>query len=69
MKSKISLIGALFSVLMPLAIVFIFASGASAQFETATVLGSVRDANGAVIEGAAVTLKNVGTDIATFDHH
>lgn len=43
---------------------FVFAVKVSAQFETATVLGTVRDANGAVISGANVTLKNVATDIA-----
>jgi hypothetical protein len=36
----------------------------SAQFETATVLGSIRDQNGAAVEGAAVTLKNINTAIA-----
>lgn len=34
-----------------------------AQFETATVLGSVRDSNEAAVQNATVTLKNVGTDI------
>ena len=37
-------------------------SGVFAQFETATVLGSVRDANGAGIGSANVTLKNIATD-------
>ncbi len=41
-----------------------FNNAAFAQFETATVLGSVRDANDAAIQNATVTLKNVGTDIA-----
>ncbi|MBS1795989.1 MAG: TonB-dependent receptor [Acidobacteria bacterium] len=36
-----------------------------AQFETATLLGAIRDQNGAAIEGAAVTLKNVDTGIGT----
>lgn len=36
-----------------------------AQGETATVLGTVRDANGAVVTGATVTLRNVGTAIST----
>ena len=35
----------------------------TAQSETATVLGTVRDPNGAVVSGAAVTLKNTGTAI------
>jgi hypothetical protein len=34
-----------------------------AQFDTATVLGTVRDANGAVLPGVTVTLKNVATGI------
>ncbi len=38
-------------------------SNAYAQFETATVLGTVRDAAGAIIPGAKVTLKNTATGI------
>jgi hypothetical protein len=34
-----------------------------AQFETATVLGTVRDQNGAVLTGARVTLRNIATGI------
>ncbi|MEQ1764921.1 MAG: TonB-dependent receptor, partial [Pyrinomonadaceae bacterium] len=34
-----------------------------AQSETATVLGTVRDANGAAVVGANVTLKNIATSI------
>jgi hypothetical protein len=34
-----------------------------AQFDTATVLGTVKDSSGAVIPGATVTLKNVDTGI------
>lgn len=36
----------------------------AAQSETSTVLGSVRDANGAVMVGAKVEIKNVATSIA-----
>lgn len=35
------------------------------QSETATVLGTIKDSNGAVIAGAAVTLTNRGTSIAS----
>lgn len=35
-----------------------------AQFDTATVLGTVKDANGAVLPGVTVTLKNIDTGIA-----
>jgi hypothetical protein len=36
---------------------------AYAQFDTATVLGAVRDSSGAVVPGATVTLKNTATGI------
>ena len=38
---------------------------ARAQFETASVLGTVRDSTGAIVPGATVTLKNVGTGISS----
>src|SRR4051812_40000567 len=34
-----------------------------AQFDTATVLGTVKDTSGAVVPGATVTLKNTATGI------
>jgi hypothetical protein len=37
---------------------------AFAQFDAATVLGTVRDSSGAIVPGATVTLKNVSTGIA-----
>ena len=37
---------------------------AAAQFETATVLGTVRDKSGAVTPGATVTLLNMDTGVA-----
>ena len=37
---------------------------AFAQFDSATVLGTIRDSSGAVIDSAKVTLKNVNTGIA-----
>src|SRR5262245_40310404 len=42
------------------------ASSAFAQFDTATVLGTVRDANSAVMPGVTVTLKNNDTAITAF---
>jgi len=63
MNSKIRLSNTLFYTLTLMFAAFSLVGNASAQFETATVLGSVRDANEAVIEGATVTLKNVATDI------
>ncbi len=38
-------------------------SAAFAQFETATVLGTVKDATGAVLPNATVTLRNTGTGV------
>lgn len=40
-----------------------FASSAHGQFETASVLGFVRDSSGAAIPGATVTLTNIGTGL------
>ncbi|MGI8638348.1 MAG: carboxypeptidase-like regulatory domain-containing protein [Pyrinomonadaceae bacterium] len=65
MTRNIRLSNTFFYILTLMLAAFSFAGNASAQFETATVLGSVRDANEAVIEGAAVTLKNVATDITS----
>jgi Carboxypeptidase regulatory-like domain len=36
-----------------------------AQFETATVLGTVRDGTGAVIVGSRVTLENIKTGVTS----
>jgi hypothetical protein len=36
-----------------------------AQFDSAAVLGTIRDGSGAVVPGAAVTLKNVSTNLTT----
>src|SRR4051812_17774755 len=35
-----------------------------AQFDTATVLGTVRDATGSVVSNAKITLRNVNTGVA-----
>ena len=40
-----------------------FSRPAHAQFDAATVLGTVRDSSGAVVPGATVTLRNVSTGI------
>ena len=47
------------------AMLAVMATITSAQSETATVLGSVRDANGAVLVGAKVEIKNSATSIAS----
>ena len=64
MNRKIRLSNTFLYILTLIFAAFLLVGNASAQFETATVLGSVRDANEAVIEGATVTLKNVATDIS-----
>ena len=47
-----------------LSLVVALALPAWAQFETATVLGTVRDKSGAVTPGATVTLLNLDTGVA-----
>ncbi len=46
-----------------IAMLFITASRAWAQFDTATVLGTIKDLNGAVMPGVTVTLRNIDTGI------
>src|SRR5690242_432575 len=50
-------------ILNRLATLTLFAGCACAQFDTAAVLGTVRDASGAVISGARITLRNVNTGV------
>jgi len=50
--------------LAALAVSLSFVTPAAGQFETATVLGTVRDPNGSAISGATVTLRNLGTGIS-----
>jgi hypothetical protein len=64
MKYKTNLV-TLLSVLVVIATTLVLPPSACGQFETATVLGTVRDPNGSVVEGASVTLKNVGTGITS----
>jgi hypothetical protein len=63
MKQNIRL--SIFSLLacLPMILIILCPINAFAQFETATVLGSVRDSNDAVVQNATVTLKNIATEI------
>jgi len=40
-------------------------SSAAAQFETASIVGTVRDDTGAVVDGAAVTITNIETGVSS----
>ena len=51
------------SLLAALIAAVLLPAAAFAQFDAATVLGTVRDASGAIVPGATVTLKNVATGI------
>ena len=54
-------------VLQALTVIFaimIYDTTSYAQFDTATVLGTVKDSTGAIISGATVTLKNIETGIS-----
>lgn len=52
----------LVAILLLLALVF--PGTASAQFDTATIVGTVKDDSGGVVPGATVTLTNVGTGLS-----
>ena len=54
-----------FELLLSVAVVLLLPLAAHAQFDTATVIGTVRDNSGAVVPGATVTLTNLDTGIAT----
>lgn len=49
--------------LCALSVAILFAAAALAQFEAGSVLGTVHDATGAIIQGAKITLTNVETGI------
>ena len=54
-----------------LILLFVLGAGiprASAQFETATVVGTVRDTSGAVVPDAKVTLTNTETGVSVSAH-
>jgi len=48
-----------------LSMILVLSQAAFAQFESASVLGTVRDPSGAVVVGATITLRNVETGITT----
>src|SRR4051812_39228672 len=51
------------SAIVGLLVLLLFPAISTAQFDAATVLGTVRDSSGAVVPGATVTLKNAATGI------
>src|SRR5919201_328980 len=51
-------------VLLAVFVLLLAASPAFAQFETATVVGTVRDSSGAVVPEAKVTLTNTQTGVS-----
>jgi hypothetical protein len=51
------------SAIVGLLVLLLFPVISTAQFDAATVLGTVRDSSGAVVPGATVTLKNAATGI------
>src|SRR5438067_2177623 len=64
MKSSITYAGLFkFRLAISLLAVFLLVPAAYAQFDTAAVLGTVADANGAAVPGATVTLKNMATGV------
>src|SRR5215210_4549433 len=63
MRSSISLTCQSLRLVISLLAVFMLAPTAYAQFDTATVLGTVTDTTGSAVPGATVTLKNTATGI------
>ena len=52
------------ALLRAMLLIVLLPASSFAQFDAATVLGTVRDSSGAVVPGATVTLKNTATGIA-----
>jgi hypothetical protein len=65
MITSVSMTRRLCSALTLVVLSLSFVARVSAQFDTATVLGTVRDQNGSIVEGANVTLKNLATGISS----
>ncbi len=63
MNSRTNSIGLFHLSILLIGMICLFPFSASAQSETATVLGTIKDANGAAVTGASVSLKNIGTGI------
>ena len=55
--------------LSPVLLALLTVIPAAAQFDSASVLGTVRDSSGAAMAGAKVTLENTKTGIAADDQH
>lgn len=53
------------SLTFALSLVFAICHTLPAQFDAATVLGTVKDSSGAVVSGAKVKLENVRTGVTT----
>ncbi len=65
MSQRIRIEYKIFRYVSLIALFLVAGLSAAAQSETATVLGTVRDANGAVMVGARVEIRNVATSIAS----
>jgi hypothetical protein len=64
MKNKLSFLRGVTTAFAVVAVLLFVTASGYAQFDTATVLGTVKDSTGAVLPGVTVTLKNIDTGIA-----